>query len=112
MIIPHASSEPIVELVDHFFQLRRYYEASEQFPKKYAVDRIVCLLQVDERQEQRHARFQKKIFEPSARGNRIRRRTLREKPARHLRQHFLYLAVGAESRSDEFGKNRAHLCYE
>ena len=48
VIIPHASSHPIVELVECFCHRRQNSEASEHLLKKCTIDRAVCLLQVDE----------------------------------------------------------------
>ena len=47
VIIPYTASQTIVELAEHFYRLRWNSKANEHLPKKCAVDRVVCLLQVD-----------------------------------------------------------------
>ena len=57
------SSNPVVELAVYFYQLRRYSnKASEHLPKKGAIDRVVGLLQVDEKQERQHTRFPSQLL--------------------------------------------------
>ena len=50
VIIPHAGSHLIVELADHLYHLRWHSEASAHLSKKCVVDKVICRLQVNEKQ--------------------------------------------------------------
>ena len=71
MVVPYASSHSVGLLVDNIKNLWRHSEAGENPLEKGAVDRVVCLLEVDKAQTQRHASLPPKFMQPSHREHHV-----------------------------------------
>ena len=69
--IPDTSSHPFEELADNCNHPPWNSIAGEYLPEKGAVDRVVCLLNVDKAQTKRHASLPLKFLQPSLREHHV-----------------------------------------